>query len=202
MEKINNGTELKTLVAAAALANARTFGGQDYIGYPHLHGPGPALAMAAGAARADRARCRCSRCCTATPAGFKPWAAARTKCCTRSSRPSCRQDAGRSVLQEATRSADLAPAERTFAALAKGDAGEAYNHLQYAVEDEIDVHRVVLSWRAWSTLELTGKQHAHTLLRQSVRYCVDTEQSPQEPQPGRLADPRTAAQAARPVQAH
>jgi hypothetical protein len=45
-----------------------------------------------------------------------------------------------------------------------------------AVEDEVDVHRVVLCWRSWSTLDLTGQEHAHTLLRQSVRYCVDVDQ--------------------------
>src|SRR5688572_13473589 len=33
VEKLQAGTPLKTLVAAAALANARTFGGQDYVGY-------------------------------------------------------------------------------------------------------------------------------------------------------------------------
>jgi hypothetical protein len=33
----------------------------------------------------------------------------------------------------------------------------------------------VLSWRAWETLDLTGKDHALTLLRQSVRFCVDAE---------------------------
>src|SRR4030095_5850507 len=32
-DKLNSGTELKQLVAAAALANARTFGGEDYVGY-------------------------------------------------------------------------------------------------------------------------------------------------------------------------
>src|SRR5262249_22448380 len=31
--RINEGTDLRRLVAAAALANARTFGGQDYEGY-------------------------------------------------------------------------------------------------------------------------------------------------------------------------
>src|SRR5205085_1897328 len=30
--KMKEGTDLRTLVAAAALANARTFGGQDYTG--------------------------------------------------------------------------------------------------------------------------------------------------------------------------
>ena len=32
-EKLANGTDLRTLVAAGALANARCFGGQDYNGY-------------------------------------------------------------------------------------------------------------------------------------------------------------------------
>jgi len=41
----------------------------------------------------------------------------------------------------------------------------------------VDVHRVVLSWRSWALLDLTGKEQAHTLLRQSVRYAVRTEQS-------------------------
>ena len=33
VEKIKDGTELQTLVSAAALANARTFGGEDYTGF-------------------------------------------------------------------------------------------------------------------------------------------------------------------------
>ena len=31
--ELDRGTELRTLITAAALANARTFGGQDYTGY-------------------------------------------------------------------------------------------------------------------------------------------------------------------------
>src|SRR5262249_1296288 len=56
-------------------------------------------------------------------------------------------------------------------------AGEAFNHLQFAVQDEVDVHRVVLAWRSWALLDLTGKEQALTLLRQSVRYAVRTEQA-------------------------
>jgi len=37
------------------------------------------------------------------------------------------------------------------------------------------VHRVVLAWRAWDTLDLAGEEWAHALLRQSVRYCVKRE---------------------------
>src|SRR5262245_28543840 len=32
-EQYQNGTELRTLVVAGALANARSFGGEDYIGF-------------------------------------------------------------------------------------------------------------------------------------------------------------------------
>ena len=35
-EQMQGGTDLRRLVAAAALANARTFGGQDYDGYHAL----------------------------------------------------------------------------------------------------------------------------------------------------------------------
>src|SRR5262249_31509702 len=32
-EKLRSGTDLRRLTAAAALANARTFGGEDYVGF-------------------------------------------------------------------------------------------------------------------------------------------------------------------------
>ena len=82
---------------------------------------------------------------------------------------------GAEALREATRRQDMDGAERTFAALARGPLDEAYNDLQYVVQDYIDVHRVVLAWRSWALLDFTGKEHAHTLLRQSVRFCVDEE---------------------------
>src|SRR6185369_1732037 len=47
----------------------------------------------------------------------------------------------------------------------------------FAVQDNTEVHRVVLPYRAWDLLDLIGKEQAHTLLRQSVRYCVKAESS-------------------------
>jgi hypothetical protein len=75
----------------------------------------------------------------------------------------------------------MAGAEQTFAALAGGSPADAFSALLVAVEDALDVHRVVLPYRAWCLLDIVGPEHAHTLLRQSVRYCVK-EESP------RLAD--------------
>ena len=43
VQKIRDGLELKTLVAAGALANARTFGGEDYIGFHTFMALAPAL---------------------------------------------------------------------------------------------------------------------------------------------------------------
>ena len=83
-------------------------------------------------------------------------------------------DAGRALRDEVF-SRDVAGAERTFAQIAKQPASEAYAALLPVVQGDIDVHRIVLAWRAWDLRRLTGEKHAHTLLRQSVRYCVNSE---------------------------
>src|SRR5262245_35197826 len=46
VEKLRSGVELKRLVAAGALANARTFGGEDYVGFHTLMALAPAFHMA------------------------------------------------------------------------------------------------------------------------------------------------------------
>src|SRR5713226_1334354 len=43
--KLHDGCDLKQLVAAAALANARTFGGEDYIGFHTMMALAPAYHM-------------------------------------------------------------------------------------------------------------------------------------------------------------
>ena len=70
---------------------------------------------------------------------------------------------------------DLAAAEQTFAALAARGPDEAFNDVLFAVQDNTEVHRTVLPYRAWDLLSLIGREHAHTLLRQSVHYCVKSE---------------------------
>ena len=80
-------------------------------------------------------------------------------------------------LRDAIRADDLHDAEARFAAIAASRQSTPSTQLQFAVEDDVNVHRVVLAWRAWAMLELTGQQYAQTLLRQSVRFCIDSEQS-------------------------
>jgi len=69
---------------------------------------------------------------------------------------------------------------RDLRRLARHSSDDAYNDLQEIVEESIfpdadGVHCSVLAWRAWATLDLTGKEHADTLLRQSVHYCLGVE---------------------------
>ncbi|MBY0513513.1 MAG: hypothetical protein K2P78_06335, partial [Gemmataceae bacterium] len=177
VEKLAAGTDLKQLVAAGALANARAFGGEDYVGFHTLMALSPAYHMAAE--EADPAR--------------KPLAALKVLV----------RNAGRlqevggpkaevlkpvpdlpknpppptgERLREAARKRDLWQAEQVFRLSAGQGPEAALNHLMYAVDDGADVHRIVLVSRAWDLLPLVGREQAHTLLRQSVHYCVKTEE--------------------------
>src|SRR4051794_24163969 len=173
--RVRAGADLRQLVAAAALANARTFGGQDYDGYHAIMALAPAYQMSREVPEGQQALpvlkvlYRNSRhiqeCGGRAHEALRPVEAAVL--------PAGRPEG--EVLREAMRQRDMAGAERDFAALASGPLDAAYDDLQLLVQDDADVHRVVLAWRAWALLDLTGKEHAHTLLRQSVRYCVDAE---------------------------
>src|SRR2546423_1700446 len=46
MQRLRSGTDLRQLTAAAALANARTFGGEDYVGFHTMMALAPALHLA------------------------------------------------------------------------------------------------------------------------------------------------------------
>jgi hypothetical protein len=79
------------------------------------------------------------------------------------------------TLRDAVRGKNMDLAERTFAALAGRGPDEAFNDVLFAVQDNTEVHRTVLPYRAWDLLAVIGPEHAHSLLRQSVRYCVKSE---------------------------
>jgi hypothetical protein len=172
VEKLQGGADLRTLVAAGALANARAFGGQHYEGYHTFMALAPAYEMARELPEERRALpvlkvlYRNAHHIQASGGDknevLHPVPAA----------PPPEGRPGGEVLREAVRKGDTERAERTFAALCQGKAEDAYNDLQLIVQDQVNVHRVVLAWRAWALLDLTGKEHAHTLLRQSVRFCI------------------------------
>lgn len=174
-QKLRSGVDLKQLVAAAALANARTFGGEDYIGFHTMMALAPAFHMALEMPVESQA----------LPV-FKVLFRNTNRLQERGGRknevlrlvqsgqiPDAQR--GGEALRDAVRSQDIAKAEGTFARLAQGTAEEAFEKLLYTIQDSPEVHRVVMPYRAWDMLELIGKEQAQTLLRQSVRYCVKAE---------------------------
>ena len=170
--KLRAGMGLRQLTAAAALANARTFGGEDYVGYHTLMALSPAFHMA-----------------EELPAEFKPLPILKvllrnsTRIHEKGGRKAevlkvVRSDGAKHTAKEirnCVRKEKMDAAESAFASAAQGSAEDAFNVLLESVHDDTEVHRVVLPYRAWDLLDIVGKEHAHTLLRQSLRYCVKAE---------------------------
>ncbi len=189
VREFRSGTSLRTLVAAGALANARTFGGQDYNGYHAFMALAPAHEMARLGAAGDERRILPVLKVLYRNAQFMQDVGGRSDETLRPvAAPDKTPDANDHVgdhagdhasggsLREAMRRGDMAAAEVIFADASRGLSGDAYAALQPVVRDDIDVHRIVLAWRAWDMLAFVGEQHAHTMLRQSLRHCVDREQ--------------------------
>ncbi len=183
VEKLRTGTDLKQLVAAATLANARTFGGEDYVGFHTLMALAPAYHMARELPESQRAlpviKVLYRNTNRIQEHGGRPSEVLHP---VRPGALSAGQDPGE-LLRDAVRHKDMAAAERTFAAIAAGSGSpdDAFNSLLVAVEDHTEVHRVVLPYRAWELLDVVGKEQAHTMLRQSVRYCVKSERAGNHP---------------------
>ena len=182
VEKLKSGTELKTFVAAAALANARAFGGEDYVGFHTLMALAPAYKMALEEPKAERQPLAVMKVLVRNSTRLqelggkkaevlRPVEAAKLA----ADRPTGEQ------LRDAARKADMAAAEATFAAICKqGKPQDALDSLLVEVDDATEVHRVVLVSRAWDLINFVGAERAHTMLRQSVHYCVKAEGNPNQ----------------------
>jgi hypothetical protein len=171
VDKLKTGTELRSLVAAGALANAREFGGRHYEGYHTFMALAPAYEMAKELPEAQRPlpvlKVLYRNATHIQAKGGRKNETLRPVTPT----PVPEGKIGSEALQELTRKHDSKAAEGVFATLAKDGAEDAFNHIMYSVADDVNVHRVVLAWRAWAMLDFTGKEHAHTLLRQTVLFC-------------------------------
>jgi len=176
--RLKEGLDLRTLTAAGALANARSFGGQHYEGYHTFMALAPAYEMSKELPEAQKPLPVLKvlyRNATHIQAS-----GGRAKEVLHSVKPTPVPEGkvGGEVLQELTRKRQTNEAESVFATLAQGPPDDAFNHVMYCVEDDVNVHRTVLAWRSWAMLDFTGPEHAHTLLRQSVRFCCHERNSP------------------------
>ncbi|HXX93236.1 MAG TPA: hypothetical protein VEN81_06355, partial [Planctomycetota bacterium] len=173
VDHLKVGTDLRRLVAAAALANARTFGGEDYIGFHTMMALSPARHMAAEMP-ADLQALPVLKVLYRNTGRIQAVGGRRREVL----HPVAPLDEGRAdgeALRELVRKKDVEGAERMFAALAKSSPDDAFNALLVEVQDNAEIHRTALPYRAWDLLEVVGKEHAHTMLRQSLRYCLDSE---------------------------
>lgn len=174
LAKLQSGTPLKKLVAAGVLANARTFGGEDYIGFHTLMALGPALKMASSMPEKQQAlpvfkvlyrnTNRIQENGGRSDEVLHPVTASADKSTAQQ-------------LHDAVKKKDTAQAEATFAALMQQSPDGGFNALLECVQDNPEVHRTVLPYRAWDLLDLVGREHATTMLRMSLRYCLNAESS-------------------------
>src|SRR6516165_720086 len=174
--ELKNGVSLKELIAAGALANARAFGGQDYNGFHSFMALCPSFAMAVALPEKERplpilkvlyrtsTHIHGARCAHEDHLDKVETVKLDDKA------PPGEQ------LREATRARKLAQAEQIFASL-PGTPEQTYDDVQLLVQDDLNVHRVVLAWRAWEVLDFIGKDHARDMLRQTVRFCSDPRHS-------------------------
>lgn len=193
VDRLQSGTSLRDLVTATAMANARTFGGSNYDGYHSFMAISPAFQMANELPKERQALpvlkvlYRNSR--YITGAG----GAEHEKLHPLHVDTVTDHEASGRQMREAIRQYDVESAERSFASIADGSPENALNDLlQYNIEEHPGVHEIVLVWRAWEMVDFVGREHAHTLLRQSVRQNIADRAKPQnlpkDPQPNVIAN--------------
>src|SRR5262249_16223546 len=142
--ELKKGVPLKQLIAAGALANARAFGGQDYNGYHSFMALCPSFAMAMALPEKERPlpilkvlyptspHIHGARCPNEDPLSKGEPIKLDDKA------PPAEQ------LREATRARKIDQAEQIFASL-PGTAEQTYDDLQLLIQDDLNVHRVVLA---------------------------------------------------------
>lgn len=176
VERIRAGTSLRDLVAAGALANARKFGGHDYIGFHTFMAMSPSLAMA-GLLPAERRALPVLKVLYRNSSRIQETGGAQTEALHAIERSAAGDSAKPAEqIRDAVHRRQIADAERALAADVARSPREAYNDLLETIEENADVHRVVLAHRVWDMLDLVGQEYAETMLRQSVRYCIDNEE--------------------------
>jgi hypothetical protein len=188
-KQMKDGASLRELIAAGALANARAFGGQDYNGYHSFMALCPSYAMAMALPEKERPL-------PVLKVLYRTSTHIHGARCTHEDHlarvePIKLEDKTTAGLQmrDAARARKLAQAEQIFTSLS-GTPEQVYDDVQLLIQDDLNVHRVVLAWRAWEVLDFIGKDHARDMLRQTVRFCSDPRHSGRGAHPIQTVLPR------------
>ncbi|MEX2138737.1 MAG: hypothetical protein WD894_05710 [Pirellulales bacterium] len=177
VEKLTRGEiELKDLIAAAALANAETFGGEDYVGFHTAMAMTPALQMTA-LLPTERRPLPILKVLYRNTQQIQEYGGTSKKTLREmhAAEEATVENRGLAI-RDACRTGDVERAERLFAPFAHGTIDDAFNALQPVTQDDINVHRFVFTHRTHELARLLGKDHAYTILRQCVRFSCDHEQ--------------------------
>ncbi|MFO1458064.1 MAG: hypothetical protein U1G08_01550 [Verrucomicrobiota bacterium] len=177
--RIQSGTDLRQLTAAAALANARTFGGEDYVGFHTMMALAPAYHMSRELPGHQQALPVLKVLYRNTRRIQEHGGRSGEVLHGVAPGDPVSPGSARTDLRKAVRDRNTDRAEQILASRAGAGPGALLDQILPTVEENSEVHRVVMPYRAWDLMELIGTEHALTLLRQSVRYCIAAEASRQ-----------------------
>lgn len=182
-------TNLAQLTAANALANAVTFGGCDYVGFHTAMAMLPALGMSRQLP-SDRQPLPVLKVLYRNAQQIQNvGGASKTTLqalqALHAAEHATEADLGVQI-RDACRNVDVDRGENLLATVAN-EPLDAFNALQPAVQDDLNVHRFVFAHRTYELVGLLGNDYAYSLLRQCVRLCADHErdriehQNPESP---------------------
>ena len=168
-------TDLKTLIGAGALANAVTFGGCDYVGFHTAMAMLPALEMTR-LLPSERSPLPVLKVLYRNSQQIQNVGGASKTTLEALHAADHAAEAGDLGMQirDACRHTDVELGEKLLASV--GDSPlDAFNALQPAVQDDLNVHRFVFAHRTYGLVGLLGKEYSYSLLRQCVRLCIHHE---------------------------
>ncbi|MEZ6040723.1 MAG: hypothetical protein R3C20_09460 [Planctomycetaceae bacterium] len=166
---IATGTSLRTFIGAAALANARTFGGEDYVGFHTFMAMAPALEMSKRLPT-HLAPLPVFKVLYRNTDRIQQFGGRDAEVLHQLDPPVVTVNGGN--LQEAIVNGETSQSEHILRQLISDSPVDALNALVPLVLHNPEVHRTVLPFRAWDMQRIVGTEHAMTLLRQSLHYCL------------------------------
>lgn len=170
-----NEIDLRKLIRAAALANARQFGGEDYVGMHTLMALKPAYVMSQQLPPDRRALIILKVLYRNSDQIQSLGGPAKETLLPVPDEPTTAGKGTTQSLRQAVRQENPEQAESLFQSICRRDPGEGFNELMGVVADGTEVHRIVFAHRSWDMVDLAGMKNAQTLLRQSLRYCLRNE---------------------------
>ena len=170
---------LPDLIAAGSLANAIAFGGCDYVGFHTAMAMLPALEMSrqldGGREPLPVLKVLYRNAQQIQSVGGASQTTLHALDPAEARNLTSNEDLGNKI-RDACRQVDVALGENLLASVGNSPL-QAFNALQPAVQDDLNVHRFVFAHRTYGLVGLLGNDYAYSLLRQCVRFCINHEQS-------------------------